>query len=278
MWQFTKQTSYVYLYYDYVSLDSSFPVNDEHLVIQGYNLVRWDHRSNPSVEEFAFTTKTLYRWNSFAKKNLELNLDKATTFNPFLVIVIDDSNAKLCNWCIIDKINLEGAKIDTLISQNGLHQIIKEPTHILDTSSSCIGLFFTSQPKLVMGSGVHASLHVNCHHQIIYAKFNLQRYYPPPYERVIWHYKLQIRIISEKLYAHCVKSVQIFGHISHSGGFDYERSFVNKDVNEMVNILNENIFHVLKNCISHETIFCDDQIPHELITKSKKRCKEKISF
>ena len=49
-----------------------------------------------------------------------------------------------------------------------------------------------------MGSGVHTSLHVNCHHQIIYAKFKLQIYYPPPYERVDWHYKHAKRIISEK--------------------------------------------------------------------------------
>ena len=71
-------------------------------------------------------------------QNLELNLDKATTCNPLLVVVLGDFNAKSCNWCINDKTNSEGAKIDTLTSQDGLHQIVKEPTHILDTSSSCI--------------------------------------------------------------------------------------------------------------------------------------------
>ena len=34
-----------------------------------------------------------------------------------------------------DKINFYGAKIDTLTSQNVFHEIIKEQTHILDTSS-----------------------------------------------------------------------------------------------------------------------------------------------
>ena len=47
-------------------------------------------------------------------------------------------------------------------------------------SSSCIELIFASEPNLVMKSGVDSSLHKNCNHQIIYAKFNLQIYYPPP--------------------------------------------------------------------------------------------------
>ena len=40
-----------------------------------------------------------------------------------------------------------------------------------------------------MKSGVHSSLHQNCHHQIIYAKINLKVCYPPPFRREIWHYQ-----------------------------------------------------------------------------------------
>ena len=68
-----------------------------------------------------------------------------------------------------------------------MHQVILERTYILDTSSSsCIDLIFTSKPNL---TGVHSSLHSNCHHQIIFAKFNLEIVYPPPYVREVWHYK-----------------------------------------------------------------------------------------
>ena len=101
------------------------------------------------------------------------------------------------------------------------------------------------QPKLVMDSGVHSSLHVNCHHQIIFPKFNLQIYYPPPYERVVWHYK-------HANTDHIRKAIC---------GFNWERSFANKDVNEMVNIFNETISNVLNNYIRHETIICNDQDP-----------------
>ena len=82
----------------------------------------------------------------------------------------------------------EGAKIEFVNSQYGLHQIINEPTHVLENSLSCIDLIFTSQLNLVVDSGVHPSLHPNCHHQIVYAKFNLKIHFPPPYEREIWHY------------------------------------------------------------------------------------------
>ena len=53
----------------------------------------------------------------------------------------------------------EGSKIDGITSTFGLQQIINEPTHIIGDSSSCIDLIFTSQPNLVMESGLHSSLH-----------------------------------------------------------------------------------------------------------------------
>ena len=106
-----------------------------------------------------------------------------------LLLYFGDSNAKSKDRCPIDITSFEGSEHDFLTSQFGLSQIIKEPTHILDNSRSCIDLIFTSQPNMVIDSGVHASLHSNCHHQIIYAKFDLKIIYPPPYERMVWHFK-----------------------------------------------------------------------------------------
>ena len=105
------------------------------------------------------------------------------------MVVIGDLNTKSKNWCNQDSTNFEGITIENVTSQFGLSQIIKEATHLLESSSSCIDLIFTTQPNLVVESGVHSSLHPNCHHQIVFAKFNLQIYYPPPYPREIWHYK-----------------------------------------------------------------------------------------
>ena len=83
----------------------------------------------------------------------------------------------MLNWFCQDKTSFEGDATEYLTSQFELHQVIKEPTHILDTSS-CIDLIFTSQPNLIIEYGVHSSLHLNCHHQIIFAKFNLEVIYP----------------------------------------------------------------------------------------------------
>ena len=40
-----------------------------------------------------------------------------------------------------------------------------------------------------MKSGVHSSLHPNCHYQEVFAKFNLSILYPPPYEITVWFYE-----------------------------------------------------------------------------------------
>ena len=122
-------------------------------------------------------------------KNLELNLENIANKNPFLIAVLGDFNAWMQGWYQNDMTTFEGCKIDIATSQFGLSQIIKEPTHILSNSASCIHLIFTSQPNLVTHSGFHPSLHPHCHHQIVFPKFNPTGFYSPPYKRLVWHYQ-----------------------------------------------------------------------------------------
>ena len=62
-------------------------------------------------------------------------------------------------------------------------------------------------------------------------------------------------------------------------GFNWEKSFENKDINGMGNIFNETISNVLSNYIPHETTICDDQDPSWINKKVKKAIqKKKISF
>ena len=42
---------------------------------------------------------------------------------------------------------------------------------------------------MVVESGVQPFLHLNCHHQIVFAKFDLMISYPPSYYREVWHYR-----------------------------------------------------------------------------------------
>ena len=158
---------------------------------------------------------------------------------------IRDFNAKSKNWYSQDKTNFEGKTIESIIFQFGLYQLISEPTHLQENYSSCIDLIFTSQPNLVVESGVHRSLHPNCHHQIVFAKFNLMISYPPPYSREVWHY----REANTDLIKRAISN------------FNWVKAFFNTSVNKKVSIFNETILNVLNSYIPHETLTCDDKDP-----------------
>ena len=96
-----------------------------------------------------------------------------------------------------------------------------------------------------MESGVHPSLHPNCHHQIIYAKCNLKVYYPPPYEREVWHYQNTDSNAMKKAIT----------------DFSLERAFEDLSVNEKVSLFNKTIKNILSNYILHEIITTDDRDP-----------------
>ena len=116
-----------------------------------------------------------------------MTIDKIHESNPFITVVVGDFNAKSNNWTQAATSSLKGCKINTKVSSYGLNQLIQEPVHILNWLSSSIDLIFTSQPNLVMESGIHSSLHSNCQHQIVFAKFNLSIFYP--YERIVRYYE-----------------------------------------------------------------------------------------
>ena len=61
--------------------------------------------------------------------NLELNLETLCQNNPFLIVLIEDLNAKSKNWYCHDKSSHKGNAIEN-VAQFGLQQIIKEPSHI----------------------------------------------------------------------------------------------------------------------------------------------------
>ena len=210
-------------------LDSSTTSDDDNLAVLKYNLIRIDHPSNNKRGGVCIYYKnflplrvlsiqylqecicknfelniggkicnfiSLYRslsqtQDEFEKffDNLELNLDILCQKKPFLTVLIEDLNAKSKNWYCHDKSSHEVNAINNVRKQFGLQQIIKEPTHISNTSSSCIDLIFTSQPNLITNSCVHPSLHPNCHHQIGFCKMSLHIVYPPPYLRKICHYR-----------------------------------------------------------------------------------------
>ena len=123
--------------------------------------------------------------------------------------------------------------------------MIIELTHILESSSPCIDLIFPSQQNLITESCVHLSLHPNSHHQMIFGKFNLKINYPPPYFCDVWNYQ----DANTDLIRRAIDM------------FDWDRAFVNTNVNEKVFILNKTIFNILSNFIPQKTLTVDDKDP-----------------
>ena len=125
------------------------------------------------------TIVSLYRSPSQSADELEkflsklnLTMELITQKNPFLTVVIDNFNARSSKWWTDDKTTQEGLEIENLLSQFSLSQGINEPTHIPQNFNSCIDLLFTNQQNLITGSGIHPSVHSNCHDRIIYGNFN----------------------------------------------------------------------------------------------------------
>ena len=246
-------------------LDSNTPLDDDNLEISGCTLVPSDHQSNTKgggvclyyknnlplrvvniyylnecltlelkVGDKICNFVVLYRFPSQSQDefktfsdNFEMTLDILAQKNPFLITAIGDFNAKSENWYSQDKTSFEGKTIGSITSQFGLYQLINEPTHLLENSSSCIDLIFTSQPNLVAESGVHPSLH----HQIGFVKFNLMISYPPPYSREVWHY----REANTDLIRRAISN------------FNWENVFYNTNVTKKVSIFNSQQLHSVKN-------------------------------
>ena len=110
-------------------------------------------------------------------------------------------------------------------------------------SSSIIDLVFTDQPNLSANSGVHASLHPNCHHQIENSSFNLNIYYTPPYQRLIWDYKkANLENIRKSL-----------------DPVNWEWLFDSKDINSQVIALNQTVLNVFHNYVPNNYITNHDK-------------------
>ena len=98
--------------------------------------------------------------------------------SPAFRLILRDFNWWSSSWWEGDISSKEGIDLESVSSSHGLHQLIKDPTHILPQFSSCIDLIFIDQFNLVIGSGVHSSFHANYHHQTTHWKLSLKIVFP----------------------------------------------------------------------------------------------------
>ena len=79
--------------------------------------------------------------------SLDQLLSNMISQNPIFLLVTGDLNARNLSWWKNDCVTREGNGIESLTCSYGLNQLISDPTHILENSSSCTDLIFTNQPK-----------------------------------------------------------------------------------------------------------------------------------
>ena len=175
-------------------------------------------------------------FDSFTR-NFELMISKMHAENPFCVIITGDFNCRSTQWWEYDNENNEGRLLESISSDNGLQQLISEPTHLMGDSKSCIDLIFSDQPNLIVESGVHPSLHDQCHHQIVYGKLSVSNIALCPYTRKIWYYD---KADSEAIR----KSIKMFAWNEH---------LENKICpNDQVKLLNEVLLNIYSNFIPNK--------------------------
>ena len=131
--------------------------------------------------------------------NFEKPLSDISKRKTSLSAITVNFDAGSSSWWPKDIDTTQGSKLFSLISSYVFPQIVSEPTHLQTSSSSCIDLIFTDQPNLSVNSGVHASLHSNCHHQIVHSGFNLNISYLYLYLQYLYYENLYYPLFMEKV-------------------------------------------------------------------------------
>ena len=124
-------------------------------------------------------------------------------------------------------------------------------------------MIFTQQPNLVTSSGVHDSLHNNCHHQITFAQhINLLIEYSPPYHRLIWDYPnadiLNIRKFISSIH---------WSHLFSDNHFDIQ-----------VSIFEECVLNVFKYFVPNKFVVFDNKESVWMDLSIKQLIKERDSY
>ena len=90
-----------------------------------------------------------------------------------------------------------GKELDTITSTAGYSQIIDKSNRFTNNSSSCIDLIFTSNPSIIVDSGIEKYLSSSCYQDVIYgnhisyhiSQINFRVLLHSPHFRTIWDYK-----------------------------------------------------------------------------------------
>ena len=81
-------------------------------------------------------------------------MNNVNSLNPANSITTGEFNGKCSKWYSFDTSDNIGKELDTITSVTGYTQIIDKPSHFTNHLSSCIDLIFTSNPCIIVDSGM----------------------------------------------------------------------------------------------------------------------------
>ena len=192
-------------------------------------------------------SQSIIEFDSFLS-NFEKLVSDVNNRKLALSIITGDFNARSQSWWSNDINTTGGSKLLALSSSSGFSQLIDEPTHIK-----------TNKPGLSVDSGVHSSLHSNCHHQIIYSNFNLNICYPPPNQRLVWDYK--------KIDPNSIRKALDL--------VNWERLFDQKSIDAQVATFNDTVLNIFRNFVPNKYMTIEDKDPVWMNETIKSKLKAK---
>ena len=194
-------------------LNSSIEINADRISLDGYNLIRSDHRSDSKKDGVCIYYKEdiplikrddicplgnclLAEICSKCEKyfliciyhspsqscdefeifcvNFDLLLNNINDEFPTSSIVTGDFNARCSSWWKNDITNTPGQETDSLTSSGGYSQIIDKPTYVGNNSMSCINLIFCTNKKIISNHGVGVLIFKKFHHYVTYGKISIR--------------------------------------------------------------------------------------------------------
>ena len=93
---------------------------------------------------------------------------KVSLIEAFVTTYNFDFKATSSKWCNSDTSNMTGIELDNITTWAGYSQLINEPSHFVNKTSSCIDLIFSSDLNITRNCGIDKIIHKKCHRDIIY--------------------------------------------------------------------------------------------------------------
>ena len=115
------------------------------------------------------------------------SVNLAMSEKPYSVVIMGDINDRCVDWN--GEHNVSELKNDfrDMLLQNGLYQIITEPTHFTDHSAYILDLVITDGPGYLADHGVLTHIGENAHLPV-YGIINLFSHSSMTHRRTVWHY------------------------------------------------------------------------------------------